>query len=430
MWDHWRGGIFTDSETLNDENKLLKCIAEKQRKEMMLLAKQIAALSKRKEEMDVNKEKSDTEQESANQSMELVSDEDGQSETVTWALEAEINETSHVPVSIESVPEAPVLVEPVSAKLAPISTTQPMNQQQQALENGEAKVCEWVGDFGVPCNANFATADELALHVSFSHINNTSTNPEYHCLWSNCSRSSVAFKAKYKLVNHLRIHTGEKPFACKFSGCGKTFGRSENLKIHARVHTGEKPFKCQFEGCEKTFSNSSDRKKHASVHMNGVFECPLPGCERTYCHASSMRKHMMRHIKTHVKQGECTMAEAKKKLGNCTTRNLQKTQQQSQQQSPTPVIINQAPSIPITLQKTDSEVREPVTISNSPQMVQYQIVQIVPTVQPQFRIEALRNQPRKIAPKRSQSPDPEISQPVRKTRKLRNIAAKQKRSNV
>ena len=86
--------------------------------------------------------------------------------------------------------------------------------------------------------------------------------------------------------------------------------------------------------------------------------------------------------------------------------------------------------MPITTQETDSEVREPTAISNTPQMVQYQIVQIVPTVQPQFRIEALRNQPRKIAPKRSRSPDPEISQPVRKTRKLRNIAAKQKRSNV
>ena len=173
-------------------------------------------------------------------------------------------------------------------------------QQQQAIENGEPKVCEWVGDFGVPCNANFATADELALHVSFAHINNTSTNPEYHCLWSNCARSSTAFKAKYKLVNHLRVHTGEKPFVCKYAGCGKTFGRSENLKIHTRMHTGEKPFKCQFEGCEKTFSNSSDRKKHAQIHMNGVFECPLPGCERTYCHASSMRKHMKTHGKSAV----------------------------------------------------------------------------------------------------------------------------------
>ena len=54
------------------------------------------------------------------------------------------------------------------------------------------------------------------------------------------------------------------------------------------------------------------------------------------------------------------MAEAKKKLGNVTvgrrpTRNLQKTQQQSQQQSPSPVIMNQTPSIPITIQQTDSD---------------------------------------------------------------------------
>ena len=173
-------------------------------------------------------------------------------------------------------------------------------QQQQASENAESKVCEWTGEFGVPCNANFATADQLAQHVLFAHVNNTTTNPKYHCFWSDCTRSNTAFKAKYKLVNHLRVHTGEKPFVCKVPGCGKAFGRTENLKIHSRVHTGEKPFKCQFEGCEKTFSNSSDRKKHASVHMNGVFECPLPGCERTYCHASSMRKHMKTHGKSAI----------------------------------------------------------------------------------------------------------------------------------
>ena len=132
------------------------------------------------------------------------------------------------------------------------------------------------------------------------------------------------------------------------------------------------------------------------------------------------------------------MAEAKKKLGNVTvgrrpTRNLQKTQQQLRQQSPVPVKINQAPSIPVTIQQpeSDSQVPEPTAMSDPPKMVQYQIVQIVPTLQPQFRIEALRKQPRKIAPKRSPSPDPaECSRPVRKTRKLRNIAAKQKRSNV
>ena len=58
------------------------------------------------------------------------------------------------------------------------------------------------------------------------------------CFWQNCPRNGRPFKAKYKLVNHIRVHTGEKPFPCPFPGCGKVFARSENLKIHKRTHTG------------------------------------------------------------------------------------------------------------------------------------------------------------------------------------------------
>jgi len=59
------------------------------------------------------------------------------------------------------------------------------------------------------------------------------------CFWQNCPRNGRPFKAKYKLVNHIRVHTGEKPFPCPFPGCGKVFARSENLKIHKRTHTGK-----------------------------------------------------------------------------------------------------------------------------------------------------------------------------------------------
>ena len=63
------------------------------------------------------------------------------------------------------------------------------------------------------------------------------------CFWENCPREGRPFKAKYKLVNHVRVHTGEKPFPCPFPGCGKVFARSENLKIHKRIHTGKQNFK-------------------------------------------------------------------------------------------------------------------------------------------------------------------------------------------
>ncbi|KAF3834903.1 hypothetical protein F7725_027461 [Dissostichus mawsoni] len=183
---------------------------------------------------------------------------------------------------------------PSSLGLKPTSGGPPGSHTEREEVGGGAlvdkQVCRWID-----CSAAYEQQEELVRHIEKVHIDQRK-GEDFTCFWASCIRRYKPFNARYKLLIHMRVHSGEKPNKCMFESCNKAFSRLENLKIHLRSHTGEKPYLCQHPGCQKAFSNSSDRAKHQRTHLDTKpYACQIPGCTKRYTDPSSLRKHVKIH---------------------------------------------------------------------------------------------------------------------------------------
>ncbi|XP_063736444.1 zinc finger protein ZFP2 [Eleginops maclovinus] len=112
-----------------------------------------------------------------------------------------------------------------------------------------------------------------------------------------CNVCDLQLSSKFKLQDHMNLHTGARPYCC--AECGKRFCQNNSYRIHLRTHAQAKVDLLQCRVCLKKFSSPEDMKVHLSrTHFeNEFYECDL--CKRVFTSLAECEYHVQLHKNKH-----------------------------------------------------------------------------------------------------------------------------------
>ncbi|ODM93492.1 putative zinc finger protein, partial [Orchesella cincta] len=133
--------------------------------------------------------------------------------------------------------------------------------REKAVKSQSHSVC----DRDIDTESRTPGSTGVMTNDLIQEVHNSPKMGNYKCGFQKCDK---VFVRKYSLVEHERVHTGDKPYHCSWPGCEWKFAQSGNCLRHYKTHTKRVYVKCEM--CQKTLRPEYLKKHKRTIH--GIFE--------------------------------------------------------------------------------------------------------------------------------------------------------------